>query len=191
MLKGAFRFTTGLAGKAQRRDVRFRVGAVTAGIRGTDIWGKSTDGTDLVLLLEGRIEMAMEGHANMMMEEPLHGVMMMPSGEMQVMDSMSMQQVQDYARETEMSEDSAMMMDAGQWQLVVMSLRNSSTARRVAARLVQAGYPAEVQDVELVSGQWHRVVLDHLASVDDARMQGEHLDGMFGVEGFWIRKETH
>lgn len=76
VLKGAFRFTTDIAGPDRRRDVSFRVGAVTAGIRGTDIWGKSMDdGTDLVLLIEGNVELSMELHAAMSMQQPLHGMM--------------------------------------------------------------------------------------------------------------------
>lgn len=189
VLKGAFRFTTGLAGQERRRDVRFRVGAVTAGIRGTDIWGKSAeDGTDLVLLIEGQVELAMEGHDTMLMAQPLHGVMMMPTGEMRPIDAMPMEDVQVYARETEMRDDRAMMMDGGEWQLVVMSLRERTTAERVAAELVGAGYPASVSTVELPGGTWHRVALDHLVSADDARMLGEALLGRFGISDYWLLK---
>lgn len=191
VLKGAFRFTTGLAGNERRRDVRFRVGAVTAGIRGTDIWGKAMeDGTDMVLLIEGKAEMAMEGHAEMMMiEQPLHGVMMMPTGEMQLMEGMPMEMLQQYARETEMNDDRAMMMDSGKWQLVVMSLRDRVHAGRLQDRLVRAGYPAVIVEVSLASGDWHRVVITNLASARDAHRQGEQLRGSFGVADYWVRRD--
>lgn len=190
ILKGAFRFTTGLAGVEKRRNVSFRVGAVTAGIRGTDIWGKAIDdGTDMVLLIEGKAEMAMEGHAEMMMmEQPLHGVMMMPDGEMQMIAALPMDRLQQYARETEMNDERAMMMDVGEWQLVVMSLRNRANAERVSNVLVQSGYPAEVRAVTLPDGDWHRITISRLASVKDARMQGEQLRGRFGVTDYWIRR---
>ena len=190
VLKGAFRFTTGLAGIERRRDVRFRVGAVTAGIRGTDIWGKSMDdGTDMVLLIEGEVEFAMPEHEAMMMATPLHGVMMMPSGEMQLMEGMPMEMLQQYARETEMNDARAMMMDIGQWQLVVMSVRERAHAERVSGELVRAGYPAEVVSVMLQSGDWHRVVIDRLAGLKDARMQGEQLRGKHGITDYWIRRD--
>ena len=48
MIAGAFRFTTGSVGRT--RDVTIKVKNVTAGIRGTDLWGKSTDERDLVAL---------------------------------------------------------------------------------------------------------------------------------------------
>lgn len=190
VLKGAFRFTTGLAGAERRRDVSFRVGAVTAGIRGTDIWGKSMDdGTDLVLLIEGTVELSMESHATMNMQQPLQGVMMMPSGDMQMIEGMAMEDLQRYAAETEMNDDRAMMMDSGEWQLVVMSLRAQHVAERVAQSLVQAGFPASVQRANPGSGEWHRVVLSNLASVKDARMQGDILQGRFGIHGYWVTRQ--
>lgn len=190
VLKGAFRFTTGLAGVDRRRDVSFRVGVVTAGIRGTDIWGKSMDdGTDLVLLIEGEVELAMDGHARMMMQQPLHGVIMMPSGEMQMIEGMAMEDLQRYAAETEMNDDRAMMMDSGEWQLVVMSLRDRDIAACVARSLVQAGFPADIATTNLANGEWHRVVLSSLASVKDARMQGDVLQGRFGIQGYWVTRQ--
>ncbi|MGH8706319.1 MAG: FecR domain-containing protein, partial [Burkholderiales bacterium] len=39
--EGAFRFTTEALAKQRRRDVRISVATVTAGIRGTDLWGRS------------------------------------------------------------------------------------------------------------------------------------------------------
>ncbi len=190
VLKGAFRFTTALAGKERRRNVTFRVGSVTAGIRGTDIWGKSTEGRgDMVLLLEGRVELAMPGHDAMMLDQPTHGVMMMPGGEMRAMDAMPASMLEEYARETEMDETRAMMMDDGEWQLIVMSLRDRGTAERVRVQLIDAGYPAEVIDVTLADGAWHRVVLAHLPHARDARMLGAALDGRFGIAGYWIQRQ--
>eukprot|EP00494_Astrolonche_serrata_P000490 UN00494 len=49
VLSGAFRFTSSFFGKAtagHRVDVG--IGAITAGIRGTDIWGRSNNEQDLV-----------------------------------------------------------------------------------------------------------------------------------------------
>jgi hypothetical protein len=54
--KGAFRFTTGLFSKLhQQRSVIVRIATITAGVRGTDLWGSANTERDLVCLLEGRI----------------------------------------------------------------------------------------------------------------------------------------
>lgn len=190
VLKGAFRFTTGIAGRERRRDITFQVGAVTAGIRGTDIWGKSMeDGSDMVLLLEGSVELSMPGQAGMMMDEPAHGVMMMPDGKMRLIETVAADDLQRYASETEMRENAAMMMDGGRWQLIVMSLRNAGNAQALQHRLANAGYPAEVVTVQVDGNQWHRVVLNRLASSGDARMQGDALTGNFGISDYWIRQD--
>ena len=55
VVRGAFRFTTGVFAKRQaQRNVKIRVATVTAGIRGTDLWGKSDAQRDIVCLLEGQ-----------------------------------------------------------------------------------------------------------------------------------------
>ncbi len=53
VVRGAFRFTTTLA--SRRRDIRARVRSATIGIRGTDVWGKTEEDRDFVVLLEGVI----------------------------------------------------------------------------------------------------------------------------------------
>jgi hypothetical protein len=70
VLEGAFRFTTDLLAKERRRDVSIRVATVTAGIRGTDLWGKSDrEDRQVVCLIEGRIEVGAEGEAPVTMDQ--------------------------------------------------------------------------------------------------------------------------
>ena len=58
VLEGAFRFTTDALARERRRDVSIRIATVTAGIRGTDLWGKSMPERQIVCLIEGNIEVA-------------------------------------------------------------------------------------------------------------------------------------
>jgi hypothetical protein len=53
VLEGAFRFTTDVAAKTRKREVSIRAAQVTAGIRGTDLWGRSRPGNEIVCLIEG------------------------------------------------------------------------------------------------------------------------------------------
>src|SRR3989442_5338741 len=61
VLEGAFRFTTDIAAKNRRRDVKISVASVTAGIRGTDLWGRSRANTEIVCLIEGAIDVGAQG----------------------------------------------------------------------------------------------------------------------------------
>lgn len=67
--KGAFRFTTDKLARPVRRDVTIRVATVTAGIRGTDIWGRTEP--DFVCLLEGSISVSHKGGDAREMSEPM------------------------------------------------------------------------------------------------------------------------
>jgi hypothetical protein len=55
VVKGAFRFTTTLISKSRRRNLSIRVSAVTAGIHGTDLWGKAAPDKDILCLIDGDI----------------------------------------------------------------------------------------------------------------------------------------
>src|SRR5207253_580520 len=71
VLEGAFRFTTDLVAKSRKREVSIRAAQVTAGIRGTDLWGRSRQGNEIVCLIEGEIEVVAEGEPAVSMNQPL------------------------------------------------------------------------------------------------------------------------
>ncbi len=69
--QGAFRFTTRVSGApCASRDLNIRIATVTAGIRGTDLWGKSSTECDVVCLIEGRIFVQHQDQA-FTMQDPL------------------------------------------------------------------------------------------------------------------------
>jgi len=54
LLRGAFRLTTPPQ-TSTKHDFKIKINAITAGIRGTDIWGSIQTDKDLICLLEGQI----------------------------------------------------------------------------------------------------------------------------------------
>lgn len=70
VLQGAFRFTTDVAAKPVKREVSIGVANVVAGIRGTDLWGRSRGGTEIICLIEGRIEIAAPGAPALTLDQP-------------------------------------------------------------------------------------------------------------------------
>ncbi len=70
VLQGAFRFTTDVAAKPVKREVSIGVGRVVTGIRGTDLWGRSRGGTEIICLIEGRIEIAAPGAPALTLDQP-------------------------------------------------------------------------------------------------------------------------
>ena len=71
VVSGAFRFTTQALSRFRgERDVKVRIVTITAGIRGTDLWGKADATRDIVCLIEGRITVA-RGKEAFTMDQPM------------------------------------------------------------------------------------------------------------------------
>jgi hypothetical protein len=71
VLTGAFRFTTDALKKARQRDVSIKAKNVTAGVRGTDLWGKSDDDRDSCASSRARSPSAPKGHPTVTLDNPL------------------------------------------------------------------------------------------------------------------------
>ena len=140
VLDGAFRFTTDALRKSQRRDVSIRVKNVTAGIRGTDLWGKSTDARDLVCLLEGKISVGSEGHPTVTLDTPLDFYQKPRDGAPQVA-KVDVKQLEEWAQETEMT--GAAARAGGTWRVQAASVASRDDARGLIRALRAAGFPAE------------------------------------------------
>lgn len=68
---GAFRFTTDAARKDDKRDIEIRALNATAGVRGTDLWGRSTPERSFIVLIEGRIDVSAPGFPATRLDRPL------------------------------------------------------------------------------------------------------------------------
>ena len=129
--------------KERSRDVAIKVKNVTVGIRGTDLWGKSTGERDWVVLLEGKIIVGSEGNPVVGLHKPLDFYQKPRDGAPEVTRA-DQAQVDAWAKETELSDDGATAKVGGNWRVVaaVKSMRDDANKLRSALR--GAGYPAEV-----------------------------------------------
>ena len=98
---GAFRFTTDPSRKNEGRDVEIKTLHVTAGVRGTDLWGKSTPEREFVVLIEGRITVGAAGQAPVTLSTPLDFYERNAAGTAGV-KRLDAATLAEYARETEM-----------------------------------------------------------------------------------------
>ncbi len=180
VLQGAFRFTTGALYKLRQREVDIKVATITAGIRGTDIWGKSDNEKDLVCLLEGSISVAHEGEQGFQtMDSPLDfyvapkGKPALPIAKVDINKV-----INEWAPQTEPQAGQGLMSATGKWRLVLVQ---SDTQEQVLGwydRLRAAGYPARVRP--MADGKY-RVSVEQLASAADAKALGERLKAELGV----------
>jgi hypothetical protein len=187
VLSGAFRFTTGALGAQRRRDVNIRVGATTAGIRGTDIWGRATPQQDLVCLIEGKIDISRAGE-RVQMDLPLSVFVAPRDGEPQPISSVDPEQLAEWAQETEPQEGSGTLRLDGQWTLQLVALRSTQGAQNFVTRLRDAGYAAGVSAADVNGESWQRVVIVGFVSEADARAAGIALSNRFNLPLGWVSR---
>jgi len=100
VVAGAFRFTTEAVQKPRKRDVKIRIATATAGIRGTDLWGRAKPDEQIICLIEGRIEVAARNEKPIVMAKPRQFYKRV-KGKTQPLAVISAEQLAKWARETE------------------------------------------------------------------------------------------
>jgi hypothetical protein len=143
VITGAFRFTTDALRKSHRRDITIQVKNVTAGIRGTDLWGKSTDERDLVCLLEGKISVGSEGHPTVTLDQPLDFYQRPRDGAPSVA-KVDEKQIAIWAAETEISPEGPAARAGGEWRVTAAAFPSRNDALAMNRRVRANGYPSEV-----------------------------------------------
>jgi cell division septation protein DedD len=180
VLEGAFRFTTDVLAKPRRREVSIRVATVTAGIRGTDLWGKSVPDRQIVCLIEGRIEVGAEGEAPVTMDQPRQ-FYQRDQGRTQPVGFVDPVQLAQWARETEIAEGAGAARRDGKWRLTLARAKTQAAALELYDRLRDAGYAARIHPTMAGEARVYLVQISRLASRADAEALREQLRGVAGV----------
>jgi hypothetical protein len=181
VLQGAFRFTTDVVQKAStRREVRIRAAQVTAGVRGTDLWGRSRPGNEIVCLIEGAIEVGADGEQPVAMSEPLQFYRRVDN-QTQPLGKVDSKQLAQWARETEMEPGKGALTSAGRFAVVLAGFPDQNGALALYDELRNAGYPAEIRPVKEAERITYHVRIRHLASRADAQSVAGQLRGKYGI----------
>ena len=190
ILKGVFRFTTSLVGHSERRHVDIQVGVATIGVRGTDVWGRSSTDGSLVALLEGKVSMDMPGHTGMMMEKPMHFMTMAESGaDMKMDQEVTPDKVADWAAQTDVVAGSGVLTDDGRYVVALMSSTNADDTTDLMARLAAAGYPADDVQVMVKGTAYHRLVVRQVSSYRDAAALAAKIGKQFPLMSPWVYQQ--
>lgn len=167
VVHGAFRFTTRIFGSPRaRRDLNIRIATVTAGIRGTDVWGKSSAERDVVCLIEGRVFVQHREQA-FTMQDPLSFFIADRDGTRQPVAQVPEAQLREWAAETEIAPDSGASRRDGRHR-VKLAAGDEGEAARLAGRLRSEGYPARIRAYRAGSALGYAVDVSGLGSAGDA-----------------------
>ena len=180
VLQGAFRFTTELIGQKRKREVDIRVAQVTAGIRGTDLWGRGRKDNEVVCLIEGEIQVGAEGEAPQTLNQPLQFYRRVDA-KTQPIGLIDVKQLAEWAKETETEDGKGVVRADGKFSVLLASAPDQAAALALFDQLRGAGYPAEILPRKEGEQVTYILRIRRLASRADAQAVANQLKGKFGI----------
>jgi len=181
VLQGAFRFTTQLIGAGRKREIDIKVAQVTAGIRGTDLWGRGRKGNEVVCLIEGSIEVGAEGEAPVKLDQPLQFYRRVDGNALPV-GTIDQNQLNQWAKETEIDEGRGAVREGGKFSVLLATADDQAGALALYDQLRDAGYPAEILPRREADQKiYYLLRIRHLPSRTAAQALANQLKGQFGI----------
>lgn len=183
VLAGAFRFTTSALAKVRsERDISIQFPTVTAGVRGTDLWGKADTDRDFVVLIEGKIGVRRGDDAEVAMSEP-RSLYDAPKGApTPPLTQITPELLDKYAAETEISAGSGAAQAGGRWKVTVSASESQAEALGAYDKLRGAGYAAAIAPLNRDGKTRFVVRVANLASEKDALQLALRLKLRLGFE---------
>lgn len=177
VLEGAFRFTTDALFKGRKRDVSITIRTVTAGIRGTDVWGKSTEERQIVCLIEGKVEVGAAGESSVTMDRPLQ-FYQREQGRTAPVGLVDPAQLRLWAAETAI-ESGKGAARRGRFSVTLAEVDDQAAALGIYDRARDAGYAARIRPQVADGKTTYRIVLGNIASKAEADALAGSLKGRF------------
>src|SRR5712691_1488825 len=166
--EGAFRFTSDFFARFRgRREVRVTVRTVAAGIRGTDLWGKSTPDRQILCLIEGKIDVTPPGESPIGMDQRL-SFYVREGGQSQPVAIVLADQLREWAGETETQAGRGVSKRGGKWKLTASPGLAPNRALDLYRDLRNAGYPAEIIPAKVGNKRVYNVRLSNFETRRDA-----------------------
>jgi hypothetical protein len=186
VVKGAFRFTTTLLSKAHRRRLDVRIANVTAGIRGTDVWGKAAPDRDIVCLIDGEISVQRGNDAAISMSQPL-SFYVAPKGQAPLpVRPVDPDQLRRWAEETDIQADGPALVVDGTWTVYLESLSTPEAAARSRSNLQQGGFPVTIQTAQVSGKTYYRVALSGFGNRPGAVAFKDGMADDLGFPSAWV-----
>ncbi|HSU77628.1 MAG TPA: FecR domain-containing protein [Burkholderiales bacterium] len=181
VLEGAFRFTTDVVAKARKREVSIRAAQVTAGIRGTDFWGRARQGNETLCLIDGEIEVAAAGEKPVTLREPRQFYRRV-DGKAQPVGRVNETQIATWSAEVELQEGKGIARRGGRYSVQLASAAEQSAVLPIYDELQNAGYPAELRPLKQGDKVTYTVRIRQLASRAEAQALAKQLRGKYGIK---------
>lgn len=180
VLQGAFRFTTTTLGANRRRDINISVATVTAGVRGTDLWGKSMPSRQVVCLIEGKIEVGAQGETPVILDQSRQ-FYQRENNQTQPVGFVDPVQLGEWAKETEIESGKGAARAGGKFRVELAVADSQNEALAVYDQARAAGYAAEIRPLKREDKLVYVVRIGNLPSRAEAQALAAQLKGRFGA----------
>ena len=182
---GALRLTT-LEPQAEGIDIV--IGQVATRLADGDVWSRVNPERDVVLLIEGTVDLAHPGKESFALTTPLSfATLNRNEGELPVR-MMNIETLAEYAQETELDQGGGVANSSGQWVINLLSAQDRDYVEKRAGILGAQGFPAEVVDVTIDGKPWHRLIMRGFISREDADFIMQAIDGHYEINSPWLQK---
>ncbi len=181
VLRGAFRFTTDRLAAPRKRDVEVRIASITAGVRGTDLWGKATDERDVVCLIEGSISVAREGSPAISMNDPLTFYVAPKGAPPEAVQAVPLAKLAQWAQETDLTAGHGASQRGGKWKVVLAEASDQAPALEVYLKARRAGFGASIDALGKEPRRRYVVSIGQLADEAGALALAQRLAADLGI----------
>lgn len=188
IVRGAFRFTTNARYKSRKRDITFKVRAITAGIRGTDIWGKSVPEKDFICLLEGAIKIKKNGEAEQEMNHPATFFVVKRNQPSSPIKPVAPKLIKKWSKITDTLKGQGTIIKNGRYHLNLLSFKNPKYTKKWQNRLEQDGFATDIKQIELNGTTWHRLSINLIKSYQDALFLQQKVNQLYEFKSSWINR---
>ena len=180
--RGAFRFTTGVfSARQKQRAVNVRIATITAGIRGTDLWGSSDAERDLVCLIEGKISVFHALDETRQISEPL-AIYQAARGEAPALTGVAdARQLALWAAQTEIEPGAAYVRRGGKWKVELATEESPDAALALYDRARAAGFAVRIKPLPVAGGYHYAIRVTQLPSRVEAELLASKLAGVLDL----------
>jgi hypothetical protein len=178
VIEGAFRFTTQAVYRFRgRREVDVHFVTATAGIRGTDLWGKSGSDQEIVCLIEGKITLARTGRPPLAMGDAGTVYRARRDAAPGRVEPVDPAELARWAAETEIAAGGGAVRKGGAWKLYLLETSSRSSARAAADRLRGDGFYVQLETAATSQAALYRVYVGGFPDSAEARALASRLRG--------------
>ncbi len=167
--RGAFRLVMAQVAAPPDRRFEVRMARLAATLRGTDLWGKTTDEGDVICLIEGSAELQRPGASPLNMNDPLT-YFTAPKAEPAVSPQIaSLARLAAWAQETDLAAPRGALRRGGNWNVLLADAAEQGPALDVYLKARTAGYAASIDAIGKEPKRHYLVRIKEIASESGAQ----------------------